>query len=169
VSGDKIIFAGSQLEAEKFRNDKTKSIDLQGKTMTPGFIEGHGHLFGLGFNELTLNLADIKSFDELVNKVRRLWQKPNQATGLSAGVGTRINGRRREENDQGIQTHEALSAVSPDNPVFRPTPAATHHSLTRKPCKWRGVNQLSKSKCDKPLPRAEKIIRDPLGNRQEYL
>src|SRR5260221_9820038 len=70
VKGDKIIFAGSEKEVEEFKNEKTKTIDLQGKTMTSGFIEGHGHLLGLGFKELTLNLADVKSYDELVSKVK---------------------------------------------------------------------------------------------------
>src|SRR6266705_1594622 len=67
VKGDKILFAGSEKEAEKLRDGKTKSIDLHGKTMMPGFIEGHGHLFGLGFKELTLDLSGIKSYDELVS------------------------------------------------------------------------------------------------------
>src|SRR6266581_773069 len=70
VKDDKILFAGAEQEVTKFRSDKTKIIDLQGKTMTSGFIEGHGHLLGLGFNELTLNLADVRSYEELVSKVK---------------------------------------------------------------------------------------------------
>src|SRR5258708_535640 len=62
VKEDKIIFIGTAKEAEKFKNENTQLIDLQGKTMTPGLIEGHGHLFGLGFTELTVNLTDVKSY-----------------------------------------------------------------------------------------------------------
>ena len=39
VKNDKIIFAGKESEANEMKNDQTKIIDLQGKTMTPGFIE----------------------------------------------------------------------------------------------------------------------------------
>src|ERR1041385_3545999 len=47
VSGTKIVFAGSRDEAMEYKGDNTKIIDLEGKTMTPGFIEGHGHIMGL--------------------------------------------------------------------------------------------------------------------------
>src|SRR5688572_7558845 len=70
VEGDKIIFVGPMADAEKFIGDKTNVIDLQGKTLTPGFIEGHGHLMGVGYNELELDLSQIKGYDEMINKVR---------------------------------------------------------------------------------------------------
>src|SRR6478609_10625539 len=49
VQGDKIVFAGSEAEARNYIQDKTDVIDLQGKVMTPGFIEGHAHLMGVGY------------------------------------------------------------------------------------------------------------------------
>ena len=70
VRGDKIEYAGLEKEAREWIGDSTRVIDLQGKTMTPGFIEGHGHLMGVGFNELDLDLSGIANFDELVEKVR---------------------------------------------------------------------------------------------------
>ena len=50
--------------------DNTKVIDLQGKILTPGFIEGHGHLMGVGYNELKLDFRKYKDFDEMIEKVR---------------------------------------------------------------------------------------------------
>lgn len=165
VKGDKIIFAGTEEEVEKFKNDKTRIIDLQGKTMTPGFIEGHGHLFGLGFNELTLNLADIKNYDELVAKVKEAAAK--------AKPGDWIIGRgwHQEKWDakpkkmiKGFQTHEALSAVSPDNPVFL-THASGHAAFVNaKAMQLAGVNQLSKEQLRENTSDGGEIIRDPLGN-----
>ncbi|MGB5359400.1 MAG: amidohydrolase, partial [Eudoraea sp.] len=49
---NKILFAGSLADAEKYKDDQTQLIDLEGKTMTPGLIEGHGHFMGFGYNEL---------------------------------------------------------------------------------------------------------------------
>src|SRR5258705_10012189 len=165
VKDGKIIFVGTEKEAEKFKNEKTTLIDLQGKTMTPGFIEGHGHLFGLGFNELTLNLADIKSYDELVNKVKEAVTK--------AKPGDWIIGRGWHQDKwdtkpkkmiKGFQTHEALSAVSPDNPVFL-THASGHASFANaKAMQIAGVNQLSKEQLQQTSSDGGEIIRDLLGN-----
>ena len=38
-----IIFAGSKVEATKILGDEAREVDLQGKTMLPGFIEPHLH------------------------------------------------------------------------------------------------------------------------------
>src|SRR6218665_195119 len=44
VKDGKIIFAGSQKTAEKHATARQR-IDLQGKTLLPGFIDAHGHAF----------------------------------------------------------------------------------------------------------------------------
>jgi len=64
TKGDKILFAGSLDEAEFYKDEKTQLIDLKGKTMTPGLIEGHGHFMGLGYNELNLDLMNTKSYQD---------------------------------------------------------------------------------------------------------
>jgi predicted amidohydrolase YtcJ len=43
VKEGKILFVGSKAEAEKMKSDSTAMIDLQGKTMLPGFIDPHIH------------------------------------------------------------------------------------------------------------------------------
>ena len=62
IKDDKIIKTGNYLDIENLIGDKTKIIDLNGKTMIPGFIEGHGHIMGVGYNQLNLDLLqDRKS------------------------------------------------------------------------------------------------------------
>src|SRR5687768_9405816 len=63
VTGNKITFVGTLIKAQKYVNKNTQVIDLRGKIATPGFIEGHGHLMALGYNELNLDLANVKNFD----------------------------------------------------------------------------------------------------------
>ncbi|HEY5916574.1 MAG TPA: amidohydrolase, partial [Chryseolinea sp.] len=46
VTGNKIVFTGSEIDARSLIGDNTTVIDLEGKVLTPGFIEGHGHLMG---------------------------------------------------------------------------------------------------------------------------
>ena len=40
VHRDRIIFVGSNADAERFRADKTRIVDLAGKTVTPGSPRG---------------------------------------------------------------------------------------------------------------------------------
>ncbi|WP_417624010.1 amidohydrolase [Paremcibacter congregatus] len=48
----------------------TKQIDLQGAYVYPGFTDAHAHLKGVGYRELTLNLQEINSLKEVMDKVR---------------------------------------------------------------------------------------------------
>ena len=75
ISNGKIIFVGSSAEVQKYKGEKTQLIDLKGETMTPGFIESHGHIMGLGYNELNLDLMDTKSWDEIVSRVKEAADK----------------------------------------------------------------------------------------------
>ena len=166
VKEGKIIFTGTENEVEKFRTEKTEIIDLQGKTMTPGFIEGHGHLFGLGFSELTVNLADVKSYEELVDKVKEAVTKAKPGDWI-VGRGWHQDkwDAKPKKMIKGFQTHELLSASSPDNPVFL-THASGHAAFANaKAMQIAGVNQLlSKEQLQQTSLEGGEIIHDPLGN-----
>ena len=43
ILNGKILFVGVKEQALSFKGDKTQIVDLQGKTMMPGFIEPHLH------------------------------------------------------------------------------------------------------------------------------
>ena len=51
----KITFVGTLKDAEK-QFPKANKNDLQGKTLLPGFIDGHGHLYLTGFYNMMANL-----------------------------------------------------------------------------------------------------------------
>lgn len=119
TKGNIILFAGSLAEAEIFKNDQTQLINLEGKTMTPGLIEGHGHFMGLGYNELNLDLMNTTSYQDIVDAVA--------VRVKTAKPGEWITGRgwhqskwdsMPSETVHGFQTHHLLSAVSPNNPVY---------------------------------------------------
>ena len=56
VKADRIVFVGSNFEAQRYVGPSTRVIDLQGKTVVPGMTDAHQHLPGVGFREMTLNL-----------------------------------------------------------------------------------------------------------------
>lgn len=165
VNADTIVFAGSEKEAREWVGENTRVIDLKGYTMIPGFIEGHGHFMGVGYNELNLDLMNVKSYDELVEKVKDAVAK--------AKPGQWILGRgwhqdkwdvKPEKMVKGFQTHEQLSKVSPDNPVFL-SHASGHAAIANaKAMEIAGVNQLSKEPLKNQGGEGGEIIRDALGN-----
>ncbi len=165
VAGDRILFAGSAQDVLQYKGENTEMIDLGGKTMTPGFIEGHGHIMGLGYNEMNLDLMTITSYEEMVEKVREAVAK--------AQPGQWIVGRgwhqdkwttKPEKVVKGFQTHQLLSEVSPDNPVFLRHASGHAGFANAKAMQIAGVNQLSKEQLDENLGEGGEILRDELGN-----
>ena len=165
VRGDSIVFVGSNAEAQKFKGDQTKEIDLQGKIMTPGFIEGHGHIMGLGYNELNIDLMYVRSYDELVAKVKETVSKlqPGQWI-IGRGWHQDKWDTKPEKMVKGFQTHELLSKVSPDNPVFLAHASGHAGFANAKAMQIAGVNQLSIEQLTKDLHGSGEIIKDELGN-----
>ena len=165
VRNDKIIFAGSSKDVELLKGDKTQLIDLKGKTMTPGLIEGHGHLFGLGYNLIQLDLMGIKNFDELIEKVKEAAAKSQPGDWILG------RGWHQDKWDMkpakiinGFPTHELLSKVSPNNPVYL-AHASGHLALVNaKAMELAGVNQLSLEKRKQISTEGGEIVRDALGN-----
>jgi len=165
IKGDRIEFAGNEKEAREWIGEKTKVVDLQGKTMTSGFIESHGHIMGLGYNELQLDLMDVKSFEEIIARVKEAVAK--------AEPGQWIVGRGWHQDKwdtrpavmiKGFPVHQLLSEVSPDNPVFLRHASGHAGFANAKAMQLAGVNQLSIEKLGKEVGEGGEIIRDQLGN-----
>ena len=119
IKNGKIIGIGSKNDIKPFKSKNTKTLDLEGYTMTPGLIEGHGHFMGLGYSKMRLDLSTAANYNELVNMV---------ADAVSdAKPGEWILGRGWHQSKwdtkpldlvKGFQTHNKLSEVSPNNPVW---------------------------------------------------
>lgn len=165
VRGDSIIFAGLLKDVEKYRGEKTQTIDLAGKTMTPGFIEGHGHFLGMGHFELDLNLMDAKNYDEIVALVKDAANKaqPGQWI-LGRGWHQDKWDTKPDKLVNGFQIHDKLSAVSPDNPVVLEHASGHAIQVNAKAMQIAGVNQLSKENLNNISEEGGEIIRDAQGN-----
>ena len=165
ISNGKIIFVGSSAEVQKYKGEKTQLIDLKGETMTPGFIESHGHIMGLGYNELNLDLMDTKSWDEIVSRVKEAADKAKPGEWI-IGRGWHQDkwDKKPEKMVNGFQTHEKLSAASPNNPVFLSHASGHAAFANANAMKVAGVNQMSLEQLTKDLGEGGEIIRDQLGN-----
>jgi predicted amidohydrolase YtcJ len=113
VRGGRIVYLGDDAGAEKLRGPRTRTIDLAGRAVTPGLIDAHSHLGGLGEALQQVDLTGAASFDEVVRRVRE--------AGAQAPAGAWIRGHGWDQNrwpDKRFPTHEALSAAVPDHPVW---------------------------------------------------
>jgi predicted amidohydrolase YtcJ len=161
---DRILFAGNLEEAEKYRTEQTQLIDLEGKTMTPGLIEGHGHFMGLGYNELDLDLMNTTSYQQIVDAVAEKVK--------SAQPGEWITGRGWHQSKwdsmpgetvKGFQTHDLLSSVSPDNPVYLRHASGHAGFANAKAMEISGLQLIPKEGVDQLEIEGGEVIRDDLG------
>jgi len=56
VKDGKILAVGQETEVLKTVGENTQKIDLDGKTMLPGFVDSHGHAYLIGIQATTANL-----------------------------------------------------------------------------------------------------------------
>ena len=159
IAGDKILAVGSDETIKKLAAASTKMIDLQGAFLMPGFIEGHGHFIGLGETTQKINSIDTKSWNEIVEQVVQ------KVSGTEASEWIEGRGWHQEKWTEspgatvnGYPYHDALSAVSPDNPVI--LFHASGHGLM--------ANQKAMDICgissETPDPVGGRIVRDVKGN-----
>jgi len=113
IKDDRIVFFGSNREAQQYVGKQTRVIDLNGKTMVPGMTDAHHHLSGVGFREMTLNLEGVTSLQEFLARVKeRVDQKK---------LGEWISGRGWIETfwtPPVFPTRWDLDKVAPNNPVI---------------------------------------------------
>ncbi len=86
-------------------------VDAKGQTILPGFIDAHCHFYGLGLNQLRVNLVGTTSFDDVMKKVIDFHnQKPSNF----------IIGRGWDQNDWEDKTYPnkaLLDKLYPNTPV----------------------------------------------------
>lgn len=69
--GNKIIAVGSNDQIKTYAGKHTQVMDLEGKTMTPGFIDTHVHFSAGGRNVRRVDLRYVRSMDALVEELRK--------------------------------------------------------------------------------------------------
>jgi len=159
-----ILFAGNLEEAEKYKNEQTQVIDLGGKTMTPGLIEGHGHFMGLGNSELEIDLLNTTSYQEIIDIVAEAVKKAEPGEWIIGG------GWHQSKWDSlpadavnGFQTHDLLSAVTPNNPVYLSHASGHAGFANAKAMEIAGLQILSKEGIDKFEIEGGEVMRDKTG------
>ncbi len=88
-------------------------FDAAGQHIYPGFIDAHCHFFGYGLNMQKIDLGGTKSWDDVIDRVRRFADEHPQKKWLI--------GRGWDQNDwaqKEFPTNEKLNEFFPDRPVL---------------------------------------------------
>ena len=99
------------------RDKRPRDVDFQfdgkGQTLIPGFFDAHGHVMGMGFGALTLDLSGTRSLAEALAKIARYAaDNPNRQWIIGNGWNQESWGLGR------FPTAAELDAIVPDRPVF---------------------------------------------------
>ncbi|MCB0810777.1 MAG: amidohydrolase [Flavobacteriales bacterium] len=121
VRDGKILFVGAADQAMEAAGPGHRMVDLQGRTLLPGFIDGHAHFHGFGAQAITANLlaspdGTCDSMDQLVTALKD-WHAANgtdktQGWIIGMGYDDAVLAERRHP------TRDDLDKVSTDVPIM---------------------------------------------------
>jgi hypothetical protein len=151
--GDKIVFVGSNEEAERYIYPSTTVVNLEGKLVLPGLIDAHAHLHSLGEELTSLNITDTTSYQQIIDKVA--------ARIKTKQPGKWIIGGRWDQNDwedKSFPVHDPLSEISPENPVYLTRIDGNAAFANQKALETAGITR------DTPDPVGGAIIRNKDGD-----
>jgi predicted amidohydrolase YtcJ len=120
IKDGRIVAVGNEPDVMKHKGDATEVVDLGGRTLVPGFVDGHSHFFSLIDVQTQAlcasppagqckNVADVIAALKRVQKQRKL------------GPGTFVMGFGYDPEllaEKRPPTKQELDAAFPDNPVI---------------------------------------------------
>ena len=113
IHGDRILFVGSNTEAESYEGASTVRIDLEGKTVLPGLSDSHVHLSGVGFRALSLNLEGTAGLDEMLQRVQQYAERVPSGEWIVGGGWIEA-----QWNPPVFPTRQDIDRVVPNHPVW---------------------------------------------------
>ena len=113
-----ITATGDDQKIDEFIGPNTEVIDLDGRFVMPGFIEGHGHFMSLGRSKQILDLNDVGGWEEIVSKVAVEVDKSKPGEWIFGRGWHQDKWSSLPDNAiDGVPINDTLSKVSPQNPV----------------------------------------------------
>lgn len=111
VAGDRIVAVGNDRDVLALAGTDTTKVDLGGRTVVPGFIDSHIHLYWFGSSLLReANLVGAASVDEILSRLSELARRTD---GWIRGHGF----DQSKLTDARFPTRGELDRVSADRPI----------------------------------------------------
>lgn len=115
IDGERIVKVGSKEEILNEKDKNTELIDLDGKTMLPGFIDSHSHIVAVAQTLMIVNLSEANSKEEFI-KILKDSLKNNPPKEGEWLIGFGYDNTRYENEEH--PTKFDLDLVSKEIPIF---------------------------------------------------
>jgi predicted amidohydrolase YtcJ len=120
IAGDRILAVGREADVMQHKGEATEVIDLEGKTLVPGFVDGHSHFCSLIDVQTQALCASppaggCKTVADVIAALKRVQERRKLGPGkfvIGYGYDPDLLAERRPP------TKQELDAAFPDNPVI---------------------------------------------------
>ncbi len=157
--GDKIIFVGSNADAEKYMCGDARIMDMAGKYVYAGLTDSHQHVEGVGKRPKTLSLFGIGTLKETVDAIKAF------AENVSDGEWVQGRGwiEREWTDEERFLTKHDVDPFTANKPLFMPRADGVSALVNSKALELAGVTK------DTPDPTGGKFERDADGTPNGYV
>ncbi len=121
IAGDRVVAVGPNAAMAAFTAPSTRTIDLKGKTVIPGLIDGHAHMDREGLKNVFPSLGRVRSIRDIQDRIAELARQTQPGEWIvTMPIGDPpfyfdvpdILAEKR------WPTRQELDAAAPNNPVF---------------------------------------------------
>ncbi|BCL63052.1 hydrolase [Desulfomarina profundi] len=159
----KIVFTGSKAAALEQFKGKAEEVNLKGKTMLPAFLDGHSHMYNVGFTAMAANILPPpdgpgNNFDSIVKTLKEYKETSDGKYTLEKLgwiIGNGYDDSQLAEKDH--PTANVLDKVSKEIPVLIIHQSGHLASINTKGLELIGYNTQTKD------PKGGAIRRDKSG------
>ena len=116
VDEGRIVALGSSADVQALASDETRLVDLEGKTVLPGFYDNHVHL-SMGANPETLDLWEATTMDEVLTAIREKAAEVPTGEWIRAELAYTTN-IPHPFPEKKAPTRWDLDEAAPDHPVM---------------------------------------------------
>lgn len=144
-----ILELGDDALLERWRGADTRVLDLAGGTVTPGLVDAHAHLVGLGDSLQSVDLRGATSMDDVVERLK-----------AGAPPSGWVRGRGWDQNlwpGATMPSHNPITQAFPDRPVW--LKRIDGHAAWGNAALMRAAG----IRADTPDPEGGEILRDGSG------
>jgi predicted amidohydrolase YtcJ len=142
---------GSIEKVRSFADRNTGEIDLDGKTVVPGFIDSHDHMLWTALEKRKVSVAGAKSITELLDIIRKNCERVGPGNWVET---SQVGFEPKQLRENRSPNRWELDAVAPNNPVIHEE--HFHYSVVNSYV----LNLLNITK-DSPDPPGGLIAKDP--------
>ncbi|WP_273322766.1 amidohydrolase [Vallitalea guaymasensis] len=113
IKGNKIYKVGNDEEVLECKKENTKLIDLQGRSLLPGFNDSHMHLINFAYTDSMIRLAGLTSVNEIIEKSK---ESIKQDTANASWIKGRGWNQNNFDEPRMLNRYD-LDKISVDRPI----------------------------------------------------